>query len=205
MNKHSELELKWNADHISARDFAVWMMRSFAVQRAEVFDGTDFYFRRDSSVLRYRVDHDTGMHELTTKQRKSADSIRDRVEVNIPLGKNVAQADVWALVGALGFESEIALRKNSHVFHVPCGAFMVVVALYDVTVVGKEHLPRHTFLEVEVEANLLPQSAAEQTLDSFAAALTEEFGLATPLNESLYEMYTDKLYMIVQGGALVGA
>jgi adenylate cyclase class IV len=205
VNKHSELELKWNADAINGRKFAAWMMENFVVKSAELFDGTDYYFRRGTSVVRYRVDHGSTTQELTTKQRKSADSIRDRVEVNIPLDKKVAQADVWALMDTLGFESEVALRKNSHVFHVPSRPLNVVVALYDVKIVGRDTaIPKHTFLEVEVESNAaVDQSVAEATLDRFAEALTEEFGLATPLNESLYEMYTNKLYVLAQSAQVV--
>jgi adenylate cyclase class IV len=193
MNKNSELELKWAADHLTSAIF-VDRMSAYTPAEPRVLVGTDYYYRRGEAVLRYRRDDD-GSVELTTKQRKSDDSIRDRVEVNVRLDPRTETETVEALLRAVGFKNDVALAKRSHVYRLEVGGgATAVIAFYVVDKVGA-NIPPRAFIEVEIEQDdNVPQAQAEALLDLFRDAFTFRFMLKEPLNESLYEMYSGRTY-----------
>ena len=81
MDRHSELEFKFLADHVDPGAFKSWCM-SLGPTRFNSAAFPDVYWRRGDNVVRHRLLWG-GAGELTVKRRKSADSITDRQEIDL--------------------------------------------------------------------------------------------------------------------------
>lgn len=191
-DRHSELEKKFAADHVSEAAFQIWCSNHQPMNgRWGAFP--DVYYRNGDSVVRHRLLGKAG--ELTTKQRKSATDITDRIEVDLTFGDGITHADVEAFLTLTGWQRELTLVKNfSRVFHFKHGGATVSVALYEVQREGGADKRR--FMEVEIEKGSdVTEERARDLLTTWAGCLAEDFDLDEPMTESLYELYTGRRYV----------
>ncbi len=204
MDEFSEVELKFRANsaHIGSKareEFLAMCMSEFPI-RYRYAQGVDWYYRQGVNVVRHR--HSDGVSQLTVKQRKSATSIEDRVEVDLNLGEGVTKSTAEAFLKVSGFEKEITLAKCSHIFEYHLNEFgfgkdaNVVVALYDVQELKGDKLSKpETYIEVEVDrGSRCNLETAKRFLKEWQIRLTSRFAVVGPLNESLYEIYTSNTY-----------
>jgi hypothetical protein len=192
MDRHSELELKFFADHVDPEAFKAWCMATNPVRfNSAAFP--DVYWRRGDNVVRHRLLKGPG--ELTVKRRKSVDSIGDRQEIDLTFAHSVMAEDVTAFLLAAGWEAEFTLQKHfSYPFWFKHGEASVVVSLYEVE--RQDTRDTRRFLEVEVEkTSQVSAEVADRLLKLWSGVLTNEFDLADPLTESLYEMYSGRRYL----------
>ena len=210
MDKHSEVEIKFEADKVSEKAYHEFVTglsaefpkpgKSVRIHGYKRVEGKDVYFTLHGQALRFRAGGDREA-ELTYKQRKSAASISDRVEINLPFKQGVSAYDVRALLGYLGAEEDFTITKVSYIYHVQGQVaglkinegnpdYRATLALYDV-----EDEDRNTrrFLEVEIESDsiCLPE-AGMKALDSWRRLIQNRLPVKGPLNQSLYEIYTTK-------------
>lgn len=210
MDKHSEVEIKFAADKVTLKDyhdFVASLTGEFIkpngvcrIDRYKAVGGKDTYFILAGQPLRFREGGDKES-ELTYKQRKSAASIADRVEINLPFKKGVGGFDVRALLGFLGAEEDFEIEKISYIYHLTGqtktttveghGQYTAVLALYDVT---DEDGKTRRFLEVEIDAesSLCTPEVGLRVLDRWRKLIQNRLKVKGPLNQSLYEIYTTK-------------
>lgn len=191
MDRHSEIEMKFQADQVSADEYERFMLNMKA-RNYHLVDGVDTFYRFGSRVLRFR--NGDGWRGLTIKQRKSTTSIIDRVEIDLEIGDSANEGDVEALIHHLGGVREFSIRKLSRIWRVP-SAFEVpheaTFALYDVYVNG---MVDARYLEVEIERdNECTPEQARKALDKWETVVKNTFKVVGPMNRGLYEIYSEKV------------
>lgn len=194
MNKHSEVEAKFRANHVTVPEIWKYLGDLSArwpslvwIEGFKAINGTDVYYRQGDSVMRHRYDSEAELSTLTVKQRKSADSIADRHEIDLPMADEVEPNDVVAFLRMTGWKEEFSIYKLSWIWHIRRGETLVTIALYDV-IPGA--IARDRFLEIEVEkSNDHDPETSLNILNEWIPRLQEALKLEAPLNQSLYEMY----------------
>lgn len=196
-SNHSELEYKWDAEHISVARFRRWA-NSLKPFRYEKSVGVpDVFYVNGKNVVRHRWLGPAG--ELTVKLRKSKTSIADRVEVDLKFHHSIKIVDVAAFLLAAGWSRTMTLFKNFvHVFWFLDGNTPISTALYEVELMDEKTRKRigtRRFLEVECEKNgPLSDVEARELLETYKDLMTKKFKLKAPLTDSLYEIYSGKRY-----------
>lgn len=199
MDKHSEVEVKFDATNVSIRQYYEFLIASAVdseictIHNFKVVEGVDTYFVLNSEPLRLREGGDKEV-ELTYKQRKSKSSINDRVEINLPMKAGVKGRDVMTFISYLGAKLDFIIGKTSYIYHVTGfigkEEYKATMALYDVSSVGGEV---RRFLEVEIEADSECSSEVGlKALDKWSKRVQNHLNVGKPLNQSLYEIYTTK-------------
>ncbi len=191
MDRHSELEFKFLADHVDPGAFKSWCM-SLGPTRFNSAAFPDVYWRRGDNVVRHRLLWG-GAGELTVKRRKSADSITDRQEIDLRFSPETTPQDVSAFLLAAGWALEFTLQKHfSYPFWFKHGDASIVVSLYEV---ARQPFKSRRFLEVEVEkeSNVSDQ-VARNLLTLWSSYAAREFDLGDPCALSIYEMYSGRPY-----------
>ncbi len=188
MDPHSELEVKFAADAVDPNDLFTWL-DARDVRRYHVVDGFDTYYRRGEHIVRHRCDGTKKLSVMTTKTRKSQESLTDRNEVDLPQDATVSAHDVGVFLARTGWEPEFTIDKTSYIAHVHIGGAHICVALYDVFPRDRSY-PDRRFLEIEIEKDsLLTPDQGAVVLEQWTRSARESLALGDPLNESLYEMY----------------
>ncbi len=195
MDKHSELERKFFAGHVEKGPFDAFCSKLNPLGfKTAAFP--DVYYRQGDNVVRHRLLKGAG--ELTIKRRKSAHSIDDRVEVDLGFAADMTAEDIKTFLFMSGFRPDFTLLKHfSRVWWFQHGHnATVAVSLYEVE--RQDTRDTRRFLEVEVEksSNIDPGHALV-ILDVWSGVLMEEFDLADPQTESLYEIYSGRRYLTV--------
>lgn len=209
MDRHSEVEAKFNASGVSLKEyhrfiahlsaeFGCLNSNTYYVEGYKAVVGTDTYYDLNGSKLRYR-EGDMPGGELTYKERKSDKSIADRVEINLPLKETVSPHDVHAMMTLLGGKKVFSIRKNSYIYHLQGKMeqltyeqgdrnYVAVVALYDV--IDEDDIERR-FLEVEIEASSsCSAETGRKALDKWVRLIKNNLAVEGPLNQSLFEIYS---------------
>lgn len=195
MDPHSEIELKFISEKSYIKPFLCWAMdMAFGPSRYVHVKCPDIYYRRGDDVLRHR--HSEGAGELTVKLRKSVTSTTDRVEIDWKFADSMKYEDIAALLLATGWEVDLRLDKDAHVFWFDEPNFTSTLSIYTVNNKDVKNSER-TFIEIEIEksSNLDPQQALFE-LNEWGVVLMQEFLLEKPINQSLYEIYTGKKYKL---------
>jgi len=192
VDKHSELELKFAADHVDPVKFKAWGM----AMRPTRFNSAcypDVYYFRGDNVVRHRLL--SGPGELTVKRRKRVDSITDRQEIDLTFAPLVTAADIAAFLLAAGWEVAFTLQKHfSYPFWFKHVDAHVVVSLYEVERTDTRETRR--FLEIEVDKDSeVSDIAARNLLNLWASTAADEFDLGVPVDLSLYELYSGRRYL----------
>lgn len=193
MDKHLELEYKFAADGVDPVKFDQALRLLLPDETVCVNVRDTYYLDTESDeTCRHRA-VDGGYQELTTKSRKSLDSLRERTEVNIKIDPTTTNEDVVQFMYMMGYVQEIRLDKpDCAVYSFHNGDAEVEVALYTVGHGGQpgdKLVDPRTFVEVEVSGEM-DQEKAVELLDEWKAFLQETFKLGEPLNKSLFEMYS---------------
>lgn len=210
MDKYSEVEVKFAADHVTPehmQGFVDEQPLEYNVDNYRYALGTDVFYRLGTGALRFRKDsvrvlrhmnadgtarldqsHVTSC--LTVKQRKSDDHIIDRREVDLWVGPQ-DEADVTAMVDLLGGNKLFSIKKEYHVWMLRKGGFHVCLALYDVSYPdGKD---KRRFLEVEIEKDSKCSGFdGGIELRKWELAVKAAMAVGEPINQSLFEMYGSK-------------
>lgn len=191
-SKHSELERKFGADHVSPIQFHLWCEKHHPVGHKDT-KYPDVYYRRGTSVIRHRKLPKNG-GELTVKQRKNATDSTDRLEIDLKFAEGITHEDVAAFVKATGWEEVLELDKHfSEVYWFAHLGAEVAVSLYKVE--DKATGETRQMLEVEIEKGApVTQEEALRLLGIWCGVIAEDLGLAEPLNDSLYEIFTGQRY-----------
>lgn len=198
MDPHSEVEAKFSADWVYTWDFKNFMGKEQLPCGARVSGfkhvfGTDRYYLLNGRPLRFRFGGDK--MELTYKERKSEESIQDRVEINLVLQPGTPPPSVDALLKALGAKECFEIWKSSAIYHVHGKYegvdYAATVVLYDVY--PKDSFAFQRYLEVEVEAtsDCSPEQGMK-VLDAWVEAVKNRFTVKGPMNKSLYEIYSSQ-------------
>lgn len=195
MDKHTELELKFDASGISRDQFINWGMAFLPVSYERV-KGPDIYWRQGNNTVRHRWSGGAG--EMTVKSRRSTHSTTNRLEIDLRFASDTTSMDVEAFLLASGWKQEFVLFKECDIFRFldfedGCG---VDVVYYTVGKLKEDKLiDKRSFIEIEIEKGSdLNSTRCHQVLEGWASAARDSFGsrLLKPMNKSLYEIFSGK-------------
>jgi len=192
---------------------------TYKVSRYLDMAGVDSFYRIGKKVFRYRSDVITKQidyHEhggstvrvagangkaesdgfqanqflLTVKERKTKKSLFNRAEIDIPL--RAERGDFEAFMSMLDVEPWYQIKKEYKIWQLESGnGIKVCVAVY--TVYRPDGSDRKRFLEVEIEKDsACSPKQGMSTLRKWVTFLRTTFGLDTPSNQSLSELYCPK-------------
>ena len=153
-NKHSELEVKFGANYVFLNDFerAVKAAPGTVVEFKKVVGGHDWYYNNaQGNVVRHRVGKNCEKNELTVKARKSAESITNRVEIDLGFDEATKPVDVTTFLYTAGWSLEFFLVKDSYIYTVECRDFKYTAVVYDVGYNKSPEALSRRFFEVEIE------------------------------------------------------
>lgn len=202
-DRYVELELKFSADHVNEAAFLGWAV----AQNPERYDASScpdlYYVNGTGDTVRHRWSSKAG--ELTVKQRLGRKSIVNRVEVDLKFHESMEINDVTQFLLTSGFKRLFTLYKTKvHVFWYQTDNATVTLSLYGVKLLNDRTGkcgPARQFLEVEAEkGSKLSDAAARILLEKWHDTLKTTFNLGTPLNESLFEIYSDRTYKLASKG-----
>jgi adenylate cyclase class IV len=189
VDHESEVEAKFDADHLIP-EALFSALKGYNIISYKKVAGWDRYYRRGEYLQRHRCDGTRRTSELTVKSRKSNDSIEDRHEVDLPIREDVPDNRVTAFIKATGWELDLELDKVSYIFHVQGAGHIACIALYDVELLGHS-VTRRRFLEVEIDkSSACEHREAAGHLAYWKRQLTYHLSVESPLNESLYEIFS---------------
>jgi hypothetical protein len=196
MDQLSEVEIKLDATGLDPRAFMAFVVsQDVHLERVKIIQGKDTFYRKENDVVRYRCDGQERISFLTVKKRKSASSILDRIEVDVPLKEGTPPETVEAFFEVSGWTKEFSINKDYHFFNVDgvsdSGAhYKACIAMYDVW--GKSSSNKKRFLEVEIERESDCSSyEAVKILNEWLVNIKKSLlPDAKPLNLSLYEFYS---------------
>lgn len=209
MDRYSEVEAKFDATDVDEGCLHAFVNRMrhqggpdksvLKIDSYKVVVGTDTYFVLNGEPLRLRRGDFPG-GELTYKKRKSADSISNRVEINVRLSdRPQTEDDAVRLIEALGGKYDFTIEKTSRIWHLsglhrgfPYKATLALYGVCPVTRLMRMPLAQTAhFLEIEIESESnVTENEGEEILDLWVSSLKNGLGLGWPMNKSLYEMYT---------------
>lgn len=188
----TELEYKFEANHVERERF-LKIMKDLAPDRFESPKVRDTYWKIPKSdrgnVLRHR-EVENAYHELTVKERKSQDSLRERIEVNLNFLSQTTPKVVQEFLETSGYVKVVVLDKPE------CDVFVfkevdceVEVCLYTTGRAAPDGTlwDVRQFLEVEVRDPETLQ--ATDKLDTWKQFVQEVFHVGEPVNQSLFETY----------------
>lgn len=206
MDKFSEIEAKLSAEGVEPHQLLAFASEiktnpvlkpyGYGISGAIIVSGYDVYYGQGESVLRVRCDGENGGASicLTTKTRKSQKSLLDRNEVDIWLRKGTEPEDIETFLERTGWQELFTIQKQYWVFHLRSSSGpenIICLALYDTYQDDPNTAKR--FLEVEVERDSPCTSAQGRAiLKKWISSVRARFGLAEPLNKSLFELYSPK-------------
>lgn len=205
ISPHNEIEAKLlvgtagDGYKVDVDAFKLYVNTNYEVLRYEVVGGVDDYYESGLNVVRHRKDRTAGHRELTVKKRKSAGSIRDRLEVDLYFSPKTTDDDVDAFLRATGFTHVFTLAKQAHIFWVRLSPRLnASIVIYDVQVEG-EPATNKRFVELEAEkGSTISVDRAKRYINEGVTKLRAAFTqVDEPLNESLYEIYSGKAYQTV--------
>jgi adenylate cyclase class IV len=202
ISEYNEIEAKLDAGNVLSKEFRVWV-NQFDVERYECVTGPDHYYETSGGeVVRVRVDTKSETCEITVKKRTNSNSTRDRLEVDLKLGPTMTAKDAHAFLTGIGFTKVFTLVKTAHIFWVRFSPNLTgTLVIYDVWLELKgEEAPmtRRRYIEVEAEkkSEVTPETG-KRHVRAWVQKLQEQFKLGEPLNDSLYEIYSNKKYLSV--------
>lgn len=188
IHKHTELEIKLDASGITPEQFLPWAFAKVPEAYLKV-SGPDYFYRQGDNIVRVRVPPNEPM-QLTVKKRRSQQSIKDRLEVELEVRKNSTFEDVDVFLTSLGFEKDLYLEKQAYIFWYKNGKQEMVVSYY----VAKCNNETKAFIECEVEKESeITLDTGKRYLKKWTDDINSSFNTELqPLNKSLYEYFKDR-------------
>lgn len=205
ISKHQEIEAKLDAEKVNIQEFKKFMSKLDNEGNLHV-KGPDGYYVQGDRVLRHRVDSKGGTQELTVKLRRSLTDIRDRLEIDLKFDDETSPHDVKEFLSCAGYTHAFTLVKDAHIFWINITPKTVATfVIYDVWKEEKNRLTGKTrkidkkrFVEVEIEKNsAIKTETAKRHIRKWVKILQKKFKLKSPLNSSLYELYSGETYRMV--------
>ena len=197
MNEFSELEVKLAADKVDPNKFKNFI-QGMEVERFLRVTGPDSYHERDGDVVRYRYDPKEKRSEITVKKRRTENSIRDRLEINLLLDPKMQPKDVDAFLENIGFKKCFTVVKEANIYWVKLTPNLTASFVLYTTWLDDKPKETKSFIEIECESESnVTTETAKRHLRTWTLALQDRFNLGEPLNESLYEIYSGKRYLTV--------
>lgn len=190
MDKKSEVEIKVDATGLDPKKFMAFVVtQEERIERIKIINGTDTFYRHGDDVIRHRCDGEAKDSVLTVKKRKSADSIVNRYEVDLPVKPGVPPEMVGAFFEMSGWQKEFSIVKEYHFFNVRGKDYEACIAMYDV---WRDPKKKYRFLEVEIERESdCSAKQAEKYLNEWLGRIKKALlPDAKPLNVSLYELFS---------------
>lgn len=207
-DRRSEVEAKFDGTKVNVTDFVKYVAdvsaSGFAhLDKYKQVDGDDTYYQQGENFLRHRYDGQRRLSIFTVKQRKSAESISDRHEIDLPLDLEVDPDTAAAFLKMTGWKPVFTIHKMSYIAHMSVaqqfnaerGGYVACLALYDVC---DARQPEHDmgwerYLEVEIEKDSdgITHENALIELGLWVKKLQAAFALGEPMNKSLFEIYRD--------------
>lgn len=204
-DRHTEIEIKMSAEQVDTQAFLNWCVGRGPKDYTYV-STPDVYYERGENVCRHRMSGNTrgdsvrGAGELTVKQRKSDKSTVNRVEVDLKFADEVQCDDVKAFLEATGWTRAFSIMKDCHIFFFEKTGVEVSVVLYEAARIEPKNgklVNRRRFLEVEVEkGSKCNTEEARKILADWQRDIKRLFTVGDPVNESLYEIYSGKRYLV---------
>jgi hypothetical protein len=192
-----ELELKFDASKISIEDFKEFCY-GLNPDSSKTVSGPDSYWTIGDAIWRHRADS----RELTQKRRKSGVSSQDRLEMDLIYDSSMSPQFIDNFLALSGFKLEFALTKTAYISYVYKSGHKFSIVVYDVNKVGENGKlvePRR-FIEIEIDKKAaVTADRAKVLLREWKQELQKAFKeLGEPLNESLWEIYSGKLYPTIE-------
>ena len=184
-----EIEHKFDASGVNKDDFMGICLNRLPLRPIRFYQvkGPDVYYSKGEDVIRHRIFLDKLSGELTVKTRKSSNSLEDRNEIDLDLGKTEILT-VHAFLSAIGFRREFTIIKDALIFEYD----KVSVVLYSAHLSDDEEDKRH-FLEIEIDKNSgIEYEEAVLLLNSWSKKIEFLLSLSPPRNRSLYEIFSCK-------------
>lgn len=190
---NDEIELKFAADDISFEDFNA-VCKAQPIEGFFKAGGPDNYWVLGDNVIRHRVDN----NEITVKRRKSGVSSQDRLEVDVKLAKDMDPEKVSLFLKAAGFELAFCLEKWADIYTISRSGHKFTVVMYRVSKVGGSEIKKFIEIEVDKQAKISVERA-KTLLRELKQDLQKNLkGLGEPLNRSLWEIYSGKVYQTIE-------
>jgi len=193
MHPHTEVEIKYNARNVSAKEFSRWAERLgdffpelgiLSTFKSELKGAKDTFYDASGTVIRYRRLKDGSGAELTIKARHSDDTTITRDETEVHLKD---EQPVSAFMKALGAKKLFSLAKDYVLYEFESGQVSLDVVLYR-AYDDKGH--KETFIEVEVgKSSKMSTEDAMVLVAKIGKKLAKKFKLGTPMNKSLFEVF----------------
>jgi adenylate cyclase class IV len=184
-----ELEVKLDATNINESLFRKWIFNKDPY-RTLIVEGYDQFYRRGEDIARLRLCPDDPF-QLTIKKRKSLQSIRDRKEVDLEVGRDAAL--VHDFLELDGYTTDIKIFKKAHIFWIKQGKGEVVVSYYTAQkdIDGTLSEPK-AYVEIEVaKGSQIEVDTGKGWLKRWLDEINEEFKAELiPLNQSLFELFS---------------
>jgi hypothetical protein len=199
--RRCEIEYKFDAGHISWEEFEEFVKNgffdTFHIIKKQIFNGFDDYWELQDSVIRHR--HWGQVNQLTVKLRKNKKSILNRIEQDLNFSKKTSSKDVSEFLRFAGYNKTVSIKKKSVVLWLENEAGLhFTMVLYEVKCLNKE-IKNKRFLEIEVEkSNYIDEVQAEEELFILKGLISKKFNLSNPMNKSLYEIYSGKVYKVYE-------
>jgi len=189
-SRHSEIEYKFPADDVEVHSFVQWCMAQGPDDFKHVCS-PDVYYKQGENSIRHRWSKGAG--ELTVKHRKSKSSTLDREEIDLFFSHKTTRQDVTDFLEKTGWKHLFTVVKDAYVFWFDNNdGGGVNVCVYDCWGVA-ENSPKRRFIEIEAKKDT--DCTKEQDLEAleiFKKDITRLFNVKSPVNYSLYELYTGK-------------
>ena len=198
MAKFKEIEIKWDASGVRRKVFndalSTYLRRNkigFKLVKAAGFDY--YHSSRDGHVARHR--HGASTNELTVKSRVSTSTTTVRREINLKLAKETSPIEVQEAMFEWGFTKTLPIYKDCDIYFIRDGKYVVDIVWYKVSC-QQADVPSKVFIEVEVHE--APEQVSINMLNTWKRFLNDTFGLtdANVINQSLYEIYSGKRYLM---------
>lgn len=193
IDNHSEIEYKFCADSINLDNFNDYCEKKKPYRRKFV-KGVDQYYSQNNNVIRHRQDPQ-GKNELTLKLRKSNKSITNRLEIDLHFDINkTSTKDISRFLELSGWKETLRIIKDTSIFWFKRGKIDVSVVGYVVwRINGSKELDMKKFIEIEVEKGSdVSLKEAKKHLNLWKKDIEKNFGKLKQLNNSIYEIYTNK-------------
>lgn len=198
ISKDQEIEIKLLAENVNVNKFIKWCKEKGAVEYRYA-NGIDVYYKQGDNIIRHRHKGPKG-GELAIKLRKTNLNIKDRHEIEMHLSNDTTIPSIDKFLKNSGFEKVFELYKTAHIFLFKRPKYSISIVVYNVGKKTKKGIKgRKKFMELEIEkGSKITPNTAKKNLDIWLKELKKDFDLSTPLNLSLYELYSNSLYRIVK-------
>ena len=156
---YRELEYKYKADNVSLSDFTT-LMENLNPERRLDISSWDVYFTPETQsgeVEKFMRFRDSDIPELTIKRKTKSSNNWDRVEIDLPLSKELAtERIVGDFVALEGYKKNFKIYKTCFIFW-----FDLFNVVYYI-VYDENMKEKGKFIEIEIDKKKVPEIGLEE-------------------------------------------